>query len=77
MITCIHPVPVQREVLTNRAEEGQKALRALRVTETLHLTLTPARRLVAVLRAVIDPRRGLHEDVLPPANCDTSAFAAG
>lgn len=64
MVSRTHAVPGQREVLTDRAEVRQEALRAPRVTETLHLTLTPTRRLMAVLRAVIDPGRGLHEDVL-------------
>ena len=50
-----HPVPWQREVLTNRAEAAEKRLRAPWVPKTLHLTFTPARGLVTVFGAVVHP----------------------
>jgi hypothetical protein len=67
----------QREVLANGPEAGEKRLRAPRVAKPLHLSLTPARGLRAVSRAVIYPCASLHEDMLTAARSGTSAFAAG
>jgi hypothetical protein len=58
------PVPGQGEVLANGPEAGEKRLGAPRVAKSVHLSLTPARGLMAVFRAVIYPCASLHEDML-------------
>jgi len=59
-----HPVPGPGEVLANEPEAGEKRLGASQIKKCLHLSLTPARGLMAVFRAVIYPCASLHEDML-------------
>src|ERR1700685_1764768 len=62
----IHPVPWQGKVLPDRTRSAQECLRALRVAKATHLALTCARRLMTILRPVVQPRSGFHEYMLHP-----------
>jgi RNA-directed DNA polymerase len=61
MAGSLHLVPRQGEMLTDRAEAGEKRLSTPGIAKALHLALAPACGLVAVFRAVIDPGRRFHE----------------
>jgi hypothetical protein len=56
-------VSLEREVLPDLTEAPQECLRAFRIAEATHASLTLARRLMAVFSPVIDPRAGFDEDV--------------
>jgi hypothetical protein len=55
---------LQCEVLRDRTEARQEALRALRVAKASHAPLAFPRGLVAVLRTVVEAGRCLDENVL-------------
>ncbi|MGF6652584.1 hypothetical protein OKW34_003173 [Paraburkholderia youngii] len=52
---------LEREVLPDQAEAGEKSLRALRVTKSAHAPLTFTRRLMTILCPVVHPGRSLDE----------------
>lgn len=60
----IHPVLWQSEVLPALTKTAQECLRAFRLAKASHLALPCPRRLMPVLRLVVQPRSGFHEYVL-------------
>ena len=57
-------MPLQCEMLPNRPEAREEFLRAFRVAKAAHATLAFACRLVAILRAVVQPGGSFDEHVL-------------
>ena len=57
-------MPLEREMLPYRPEAREKFLRAFEVTKAAHATLAFARRLVAILRTVVQSGRRFDEHVL-------------
>src|SRR5260370_13765809 len=57
-------MPLEREMLPYRPEAGEKFLSAFRVAKATHAPLAFACRLMAVLRAVVEPSRSFDEHVL-------------
>ena len=57
-------MPLEREVLPDRAKAGEKLLCAFRVAKAAHAALAFPGRLVAVLRPVVQPGGRFDEQVL-------------
>ena len=57
-------MPLEREMLPDRPEAQEEFLCAFRVAKAAHASLAFARRLMAVLRAVVQPGRSFGEHVL-------------
>ena len=57
-------MPLEREMLPDRPEAQEEFLCAFRVAKAAHATLAFARRLVAILRPVVQPGGRLYEHVL-------------
>jgi hypothetical protein len=70
-------MPFQGEVWPDRPDAGEKLLCAFRMAKASHATLAFARRLVAVLRPVVQPGGRFYEHMLYVRQLGISAFAAG
>ena len=68
---------LEREVLADGTEAREESLRALGPAKTSHASLAFTGGLMAVLRAVVRPSAGLHEQVADVRKLRELAFAAG